>query len=98
MKLKVIQVKGEATVGFYHEDAGHYYLYPDGTLRDVLAYFIFPKRIGDERQRGLQVIEQVALVKTAYSGLEGSWIEYNKWVNKRFINPSNIRQWEGVIE
>jgi len=72
----------------YEGGWGYHNLYPKGTRRVALAYFIFSTTLNGERRRGIQLVEQEATINLTTDGL--STVHYNHWKSKRFIPDKNL--------
>ena len=83
-----MKVYGEAkpTYALRGWDAGE--IYPEGTKRDAIVYYLFPKNLNGESKRGIQFVRQEADVRTTASALECDAFSYNSWRDVGFIEPS----------
>ncbi len=88
MKLKTLRTDGRTEKVYDGEIAGHHQLYPDGAKRVIIVYFLFPKTIGGERKRGLQIVEQEASINTSTATEVG--VRYNRWADRQFISPQSL--------
>jgi hypothetical protein len=86
MKLKTISIDGEKSDKIHDGGmVGNSYLYPEGTKKTTVEYFLFPRTLNGETRRGLQVVEQRAEIDV--SGGEVSF-HYNTWFKTKFVGTS----------
>jgi hypothetical protein len=87
MKLKTVSIDGEKSEKIYDGGlVGMSYLYPKGTKRTTVEYFLFPRTLKGETRRGLQVVEQRAGIEYTTDGETG--FHYNDWEKVKFMGAS----------
>lgn len=86
MKLKTLKIDGEESQRFFDGGlVGMSYVYPKGTKKTTVEYFLFPRTLNGETRRGLQVVEQKAGIDYQ-SGDVG--FHYNTWFKTKFVGSS----------
>lgn len=86
MKLKTLKIDGEKSQRFFDGGmVGNSYVYPKGTKKTTVEYFLFPRTLNGETRRGLQVVKQKAGIDYQ-SGDVG--FHYNTWFKVKFVGTS----------
>ena len=87
--LKVLKTNHEPSVTGRDFLGGKYPLYPEGTRRLAITRSLFYRTMGEERRRGVQIVEQEAGIEVAADS-SGAWADYNSWRNVRYVDPTSL--------
>ncbi len=82
MKLKTLKINGKKIPAIGDYPSGKQ-VYLEGSTREILAYFLFPKKLNGVTKRGYCIVEQTAKLNT-HSEINGTY-RNNYWENSSFL-------------